>query len=212
MTSNHRKLPVRFSVVWIENECPLEHVFRFQVGLARYAEEVARLHAEIISLQVSRMLGLHDHRHIDLQMAGNGIHDLLGDFVLHLKDIDNILVEAFGPYVIPAASRVDKLRVDAQTSGRSARAAFKDVLHAKFLRDLPYVDGLALVGEGRIAGDHEEVPERRQLRDDVLGDAVDKVLLPASPLMLVKGRTAIDGLVRSATAAGAAGRVEAARR
>ncbi len=103
------------------------------------------------------MLGLYDHRHFDLQMAGNGIHDLLGDFVLHLKDINNILVEAFSPDVIPAASGVDKLRVDAQASGRSARTAFKDVFHTKFLRDLPYVDGLALVSEGGVAGDDEEV-------------------------------------------------------
>ena len=56
------------------------------------------------------------------------------------------------------------------------------------------LDRLALVDEGRVARDHEQVAKARQLGDDVLGHAVGEELLLGSPLMLANGSTAIDGL------------------
>ena len=56
-------------------------------------------------------------------------------------------------------------------------AAFEDVAHAQFLCHLLHVDRLALVGEGRIAGDDEEPRQSRDRRRDLLDHAVDEIFL-----------------------------------
>jgi hypothetical protein len=43
------------------------------------------------------------------------------------------------------------------------------------------MDGLALVDEGRIARDHEEPPQLGQRRDDVLANAIGKIVLLRIP-------------------------------
>ena len=58
-----------------------------------------------------------------------------------------------------------------------ADAAFEHIAHAEFAPDLPDVWRLALVGEARIARDHEQRRGTRQRRDDVLDDAVGEILL-----------------------------------
>ena len=45
-----------------------------------------------------------------------------------------------------------------------AHAAFQHVAHAELAPDLLHVDGAALVGEARIAGDHEQPAQARQAR------------------------------------------------
>ena len=66
---------------------------------------------------------------------------------------------------------------DADPATRFAHAAFEHIAHAQFLADFLDVDGLALVGKGRIAGDHREGAPAGEHRDDVLGDAVGEKLL-----------------------------------
>ncbi len=58
-----------------------------------------------------------------------------------------------------------------------AHAALEHVAHAELAADLLHVDGPALVGEARVAGDHEQPADARQRGDDVLDDAVGEVLL-----------------------------------
>jgi hypothetical protein len=53
---------------------------------------------------------------------------------------------------------------------------------------------LALVGEGRIAGDDEEPADAGERGDDLLDHAVGEIFLLRSPLIFAKGSTAIDGL------------------
>ena len=72
---------------------------------------------------------------------------------------------------------VDELSGDAHAAGGFAHAALQHVAHAELARDLPHVDRLALVGEGGIARDHEEPLLPRKAGDDVLGQAVRKVIL-----------------------------------
>ncbi len=71
----------------------------------------------------------------------------------------------------------DQLDRDAHPAARFAHAAFEHIAHAQFLADLLDVDGLAFVGEGRVAGDHREGAPAGEHRDDVLGDAVGEELL-----------------------------------
>ena len=76
-----------------------------------------------------------------------------------------------------AGRGVDQLGGDADAVAGAANAALQHVAHAKLAPDLPHVDGLALVPEAGVAGDDEQLGEPRQLRDDVLGDAVAEVFL-----------------------------------
>src|SRR5262249_6991371 len=83
--------------------------------------------------------------------AGN----LIGHFVLHGENVFERAVITISPDVMTVGS-VDQLRVDADTVPYFPHAALKHVPDAKFAPDLPNVDRLALVGEGRIARDDEK--------------------------------------------------------
>ena len=58
-----------------------------------------------------------------------------------------------------------------------------------------HLDGLALVGEGGVAGDHEKPADLRQGRDQVFGDAVGEVFLLIVPGHVVEGQDRDRGLV-----------------
>jgi len=62
---------------------------------------------------------------------------------------------------------------------RTRPAAFRTehIADAEFAADLLHLDYLALVGEGRIAGDDEEPPDARQRGDDLLDHAVGEIFL-----------------------------------
>jgi hypothetical protein len=55
-----------------------------------------------------------------------------------------------------AAGGIDELDGDAHPVRHLANRPLQDVAHAQFAADLLYVDRSALVGEGRIAGHHEQ--------------------------------------------------------
>jgi len=68
-----------------------------------------------------------------------------------------------------------------------AHAAFEHVAHAQFARDLLHVHGLALVGEGGVAGDDEEPRQPRDRCRDLLDHAVDEILLLGIAGQVLKG-------------------------
>ena len=72
---------------------------------------------------------------------------------------------------------IDELCVYANLLARSAHAPFQQVAYAEFAADLPRVDGFSLVGERRVAGDHEHVRNPRQIGGQILGDPVREILL-----------------------------------
>src|SRR5215467_4593839 len=72
---------------------------------------------------------------------------------------------------------IDELATDAQAVRRLAYASFEHVSHSQFAAHLLYVHRLALVGEARISGDHEQRLEARQSGDDVLDHPVREILL-----------------------------------
>jgi hypothetical protein len=73
--------------------------------------------------------------------------------------------------------RVDQLRSDADAVAGFAHRAFQNIADAQFATDLLYVDGLALVGKARIAGDDEEPADAGEGGDDFLDHAVGEILL-----------------------------------
>src|ERR1700747_1182492 len=70
-----------------------------------------------------------------------------------------------------------KLAGDTYPVSRLTHAALEDIAHTKFATDLPDVDRLSLIDEGRIAGDDEEFTKPRQRCDDVLDHSISKILL-----------------------------------
>src|SRR6202035_783041 len=124
-----------------------------------------------------------------------GSDDLLCEFVLHGKDIRKIAIKALGPDV-RAARGIDELTSNAHSVARLADAAFQHVAHAEFAADLLHVDWLAFVGKARIAGDNMQFRQLRKVGDDVLTDAVGKVLLLRVSAHVVESKDRNGRLIR----------------
>ena len=65
------------------------------------------------------------------------------DFVLHIEEIGERLVEPFGPEMI-ARLGVDELHVDAHAVSAALNAALEDIADVQFAPDLLQIDGLPL--------------------------------------------------------------------
>ena len=98
------------------------------------------------------------------------------DLVLQFEQVGQVAVVPLGHDVVVGVG-ADQLRGDPHPMPRFAYAALEHVAGAQLLADLLDVDSLALVGEGRVAGDHREGAPAGEQRDDVLGDAVGEEFL-----------------------------------
>ena len=98
------------------------------------------------------------------------------DFVLHVEEIGERLVEPLGPEMI-ARFGVDELHVDAHAVSAALDAALEDIADVQLAADRLHVERLALVGERRIAGDHEGASNAREVGRQALRDPVDEMLL-----------------------------------
>ena len=98
-----------------------------------------------------------------------------------------LAVEAIRPKM-RTVRRFDELAGDAQTVAGLAHASFQDIAHTELAPNLAHVDRAALVGEGRVARDHEQRLAARQAGDDVLDQAVDEVLLLGIAAHVLKGQ------------------------
>ena len=113
------------------------------------------------------------------------------DFVLHVEEIGERLVEPLGPEMI-AGFGVDELHVDAHAVSAALNAALEDIADVQLAADLLQIDGFALVGEGGVAPDHDGAPYARKIGREALRDPVDEMLLLGSPPILANGRTTIE--------------------
>src|SRR5262245_24205465 len=83
---------------------------------------------------------------------------------------------------------IDELHRDSNSVTAAANAALQDVAYAKLASDLAYVDRLALVLEGGVVRDDEEIGKSGQLRDDIVGNAVSKIVLFPVAADVVQGQ------------------------
>ena len=83
-------------------------------------------------------------------------------------------VKTLGPNMLTIFC-VNELRYDSKLVAVLADAAFDHVADAQFFSDLPDIDGPTLVSEGGTAGDHHQVREARERRDDVFGYPVTQI-------------------------------------
>ncbi len=106
---------------------------------------------------------------------------------LNREDVLEIAVVALGPDMV-AAFGLDELGGDAHPVPGLAHAALDDVIDTQLAPDLADIDRLALEGERRVAGDHEQRAEAREFSNNVLGDAVGEVLLLGVARHVVEGQ------------------------
>src|SRR5206468_803247 len=84
--------------------------------------------------------------------------------------------EPFGPYVT-AGLAMNQLGRDSHLVPGLADAALKDVGDAKFSRDLADIHRLPLECESRVAGNHFQGRDFRQVGRDIFADAIAEVTL-----------------------------------
>src|SRR6185295_5249714 len=96
------------------------------------------------------------------------------NFILQIKYLFQGAVESVDPEVC-AGRRINELSCDADLAGRSAYAALQDIAHAQLASDLLHVYRPALVGEARVASDHEQPAHARQRHDDLFHHAVGEI-------------------------------------
>ena len=104
--------------------------------------------------------GRLSHRALPLSVVdrwSNRYRHRLGDLVLYREDVGEIAIVPLRPDVIPGLG-LDELRGDADTITGLAHAAFEHIAHAELAPDLLHLDGLAPVGEARIASGCARVP------------------------------------------------------
>ena len=109
---------------------------------------------------------------LDLQ----GVNDPPGDLVLDREDVAQFAIEAVGPKM-SAGFRVDQLRGDPYPIAGAADAPFEHGADAEFTGHHAYVDRLALIGEARIARDHQQAADLREVGDHILGYPVGEIFL-----------------------------------
>src|SRR5262245_16606040 len=115
--------------------------------------------------------------------------------VLDRKDVLKVSVVVLGPAVSPSGG-FDQLGRYANAVAGTPHTALQHVSYAQFASDLAHVDRLALVLEAGIAGDNKYLREPRQLGNDVLDDAVDKIFLFQMRTQVVERQHGNRGLVR----------------
>ena len=112
----------------------------------------------------------------DGQLSVQRVRQARDDFVLHVEEIGERLVEALGPEMI-ARLGVDELDIDAHAISAALDAALENIADVQLAADLLRVRGLAFVCESRVAGDDEGAADPRQIAREALRDPVDEMLL-----------------------------------
>jgi hypothetical protein len=77
-------------------------------------------------------------------------HHIVGNLVLQREDIGELAVEADAQELL-TPRRLDQLGRDADAAARLAHAALEHIAHVQLAAHGMDVDGLTLIGEGRVA-------------------------------------------------------------
>ena len=92
------------------------------------------------------------------------------------EDVAEFAVVPLGPEM-GFGGRIDELRGHPDAVAGLADTPLENIADPEFAPDGAHIHGLSLVGEHRVAGDHEEALELRQRGGDVLGEPVAEELL-----------------------------------
>ena len=153
---DRRESRIRPAVVRIELDGLLEVDDRGAEVLRRLAlVALPAFQEDVVGLGVARAPDRDAIALVLRQLDGQCLDDVARHRVLQAEDVLQVAVVAVGPDMA-AARGVDELGVDADVALRSCARCPRDVANAERLGDLAHVARLALVGEGRVAGDDEQ--------------------------------------------------------
>src|SRR5262245_28522160 len=107
-------------------------------------------------------------------MSGEDGDNRARHLVLDREGVVQFAVVPLAP-TVGAGQGVDELRRDADAVAAASDATLQYILRVQLPPDLPDIDRLALVLEGRISRDDQEIGKPRQFGDDVFGDAVAEI-------------------------------------
>ena len=82
------------------------------------------------------------------------------DFILHVEEVGNRLVEAFGPEVV-ACFGVNQLHVHAEAVAASLHRTFKHITDVQLTSQLLYIQGFALERKRGVARNYERATDAR---------------------------------------------------
>src|SRR5262249_2306421 len=105
-------------------------------------------------VQAFRRLALCPYALSGVKLRLDRGHHPFGYLVLKRKDRGELAIITFGPHMMPGDG-INELRGDTHPVRRLANTTFKRVAHSQLATYLLHVDHPALVGETRIACDHE---------------------------------------------------------
>ena len=120
--------------------------------------------------------------------AGDLLPELVGEpgdnFVLHIEEIGDRLVEAFGPEV-HAGVGLDQLHVDAHAVSAALHAAFEHVAHVEIASNLSEIGRFAFVGKGGTAADDDNRSDMLERRRPVMDEWAALLAGEAEPAKVV---------------------------
>ena len=130
----------------------------------------------VIGVEALRALSLRSLHFSYPEAWLDGPNDVLGDPVLELEYVLHSPLIPVGPDVA-ACFGLDKLTCDPETLTSLSHTPLQDVAHAEVAPDLLCISGPPFEGEAGTPSDDEEPPNLGERRDDLVGDAVCKILL-----------------------------------
>ncbi len=144
----------RLDIYWIEFEGALEKSKRFLhvFGGRPLVPGIAALENQGHYI---RMRQPFRSARLDLDNLGiQGVGKPGDYFILHVEEVGNGLVKTLGPDVL-AGFGIDQLHIHPEAVAAPLHRPFECVTDVQLASELPDVHGFALVGERRVAGDHE---------------------------------------------------------
>src|SRR6185436_8385679 len=192
---NEGQCCLRPRIAWVEVDSPFHQLPYFQVfGRRNLSPHLSCAEKQIIGSKAFGSLGqgLLSLNVPNTHAESSG--DLAGQSVLYRKNVPEVFVVRAGPDVA-SSPRVDKLRGNSDLVCGATSAALQDVTHTQLSADLPHIWRLASVLKGCVSGDHEQFSEVGELRDDVLDQPVDEVILGGHPAQVRERQHCDRGLV-----------------
>ena len=172
-----RKHSERLGIIRIDRDGLLEQPLSHEIVLAGHAPVMRqRAHHQVPGVKVLRRFAAAAKIFRRVKLRLNRGNDGLGDLVLYREHIGQLAVVTLRPEMA-AGGDVVELHGDPHPAAILAHAALDDIADTEVFGDLFQVYGFALVGERGVARDHEEPAQLREPGDDVLADAVGKIIL-----------------------------------
>src|SRR5271155_2117535 len=168
----------RYDIPRVQAQCRLEQTARFACALEgeRLVPDRAGTQHQIQGIELIPAL-MHDTP----TFGGNQlkIHrpsEVSRDLILQVEETCARFVKTFGPQ-LQAGFDLVELGIYTDPVAIQLHTPRHDIAHTKLLANRSDIDRLVTVVESRVAPDHEHVGDAGQIRRQILGNAIDQVVL-----------------------------------